>query len=165
LSAEQQRAITEAECADLLAKTALFDGLDEADVDFLASKSIFERVYKGQVLIEEGEEITHLTLMVVGNAKVMIESIWPHFEMTIGRKTPGELIGVSALGGVKRSEITTVMAQQGEVLHIPLSAIVSLCEESAETRATIMAQATKMLANTLRITYHRLMSIARNLKS
>jgi CRP/FNR family transcriptional regulator, cyclic AMP receptor protein len=108
-SNDNEQSATEEKQKQILREISLFNGLPKEAIEAICILADFRSTYKGQTIIEEGEEGGELILLLSGRVGICLESINPSVEIAINRLNAGQVIGeMSLLDGSPRS--ATVVA-------------------------------------------------------
>lgn len=139
------------ELARQLAYNYVFRGLPRKVVAGLAALAVERRFRGGDVIVRQFEQSDDLYVILEGSAKIRD---FHGDEMT--EFGPGSVVGeISLIDEQARS--ATVVAVGGTLCAvIPASMIRSMMDTDAETKATIMANLSRLLCRRLRSTNQRL---------
>lgn len=111
----------------LLATSALFSGISEADFDELLTRlATPERVYqKGEFVFTSGAPIHSIGLVLSGSVHIMKEDFWGN-RMILGRASAGELFGEAyACLPNQPLEVSVMAAEKTELLLFDVNQIFS----------------------------------------
>ncbi len=117
----------------------LFKGLEEKCIEgFLKEVRAFPlRVTKNEILIEQGERRSSIHIVLSG--KAVGEMLGSEGRRTIINEfSPGSVFGDMLSGGVKKSPVAVRMLDEGTVLRIPFSSLLTQNQACANTRETVL---------------------------
>eukprot|EP00126_Sphaerothecum_destruens_P009523 Sdes_comp20524_c0_seq1m15132 len=84
-------------CVALLKKTSSFRGLQDADLQLLATKSTVVKLTNGQKIVEEGERGDSMFVLCSGKAEVFKKSLVDNKNVLIGELHSGDFSGFAAM--------------------------------------------------------------------
>ena len=146
------------ETVELLRKTPLFAGIEEADLPgLLGCVGARERSFqKGEVLLHRGDRIESLGLVLSGTVQVIREDFWGN-RSVVGLVEAGESFGESyALAG-QPLEVSVQAVSAGEALFLNAGKMISGCgqvcgfhERLSRNLLSLLARKNLMLTEKMR---------------
>ena len=146
------------ETVELLRKTPLFAGIEEADLPgLLGCVGARERSFqKGEVLLHRGDRIESLGLVLSGTVQVIREDFWGN-RSVVGLVEAGESFGESyALAG-QPLEVSVQAVSAGEALFLNAGKMISGCgqvcgfhERLSRNLLSLLARKNLMLTEIMR---------------
>ncbi|MCB2155796.1 cyclic nucleotide-binding domain-containing protein [bacterium] len=145
----------------LLRGSPLFEEIDEIDLETIADLSSLFTTYRGQTLLEEGEEGRDVLIIVSGRVGIHIESIAPYVEVGITRLGPGEVIGEMALVGGQVRSATAVAIDPCEILVVNGEELCRMFDEQPNLAMRMMRNVSRILSERLRQMNRRMVNLMR----
>lgn len=124
---------------EALKSSPLFKGLEEECIEsFLKEIRAFpSRVIKNEILIEQGEMPSSIHIVLSG--KAVGEVLGAEGRRTIINEfLPGSVFGDMLSGGEEKSPVAVRMLEDGAVLRIPFSALITQNQACPKTRETVL---------------------------
>ncbi len=155
------RATEKAEFAKVFREIALFQDVPDAALRAIAKIGEGVYAYKGQTLIEEGEENGDLMILLEGRVGICLESINPSVEIAINKLNAGDVIGeMSLLEGGPRSA-TVVALERCRLVRFPTGKLNTLLEKHPDWALIFMRNLAKILCQRLRTMNRRILNLTR----
>lgn len=166
------RHLTRAEVIALLRRSALFRGLDDAELDALAAKAQPAEFSAGQIIVRRGERGEALMVLASGHAKIVTTS-QRGAELMINIIEPGGILGELALldGGERSAD--AIALEDVELVRLPRGAFLGFLEAHPRVAIQLLAVLSEKLRRTTEVAenaafldlptrlYRRLLALAR----
>lgn len=139
----------------------LFRDLPEEALAVIADQATRGTCYRGQTIIEEGENDDSLMVLLRGRVAVQVESISPYFEVPITRLGSGDIIGeMSMVDGSPRSA-SVIALEAGEFVRIPGAFLREFLDGNPQWGYQFMKNMNGVLSERLRLMNRRVLNMMR----
>lgn len=153
--------VEEREIAEIFQSLDLMAGLPEEAIRELARISRRVWAYRGQTILEEGEEAGELLILLEGRVGVYLESINPSIEVAINKLSPGDVIGeMSLLEGGPRSA-TVIAMDRCHLAALPCEELSRFIEDNPAWGLVLVRNIAVSLSARLRIMNRRVLNLTR----
>ena len=147
--------------AEELGTNALFLDLPPEAVARIGALGIREACYRGQTIIEEGEEGNDLLLLLSGRVGIQIESISPYVEVGINKLDAGDVIGEMAIIDPAPRSATVVALEACEIFRVPSEPLLDLFASEPAWGMLFMRNLASILSGRLRMMNRRILNLIR----
>ncbi len=130
-------------------------------VEALAAEARIHATYRGQTIIEEGEEAREVFFLVRGKLSVQIESIAPNIEVGINRIESGEIFGEMGLLGETSRSATIVAREPSLLVAIPIAHVEKVCAQMPREGLLFHKAIAGVLAERVRDMNHKVLNMMR----
>lgn len=120
------------EIVDALAATSLFAGLKKGPLELIARATKLLALPPGQVLIEQGQNMTHMSIIKSGEALVTVDG------SEVGRVGPGDVVGELSLIDEAPASATVTFPDGGAVWHLARTGFVPVWNKHRDEVSTAM---------------------------
>jgi len=124
--------------AEWLKKTELFEALEDSQLNAILSHSSVESCVEGKVIFQEGEEATHLYVLIQGAIDSSVETQEKIGLLTSKIQGEGRVFGVPALLEPYRYNVTTKCFTPSTILRIEAVHLKRQMEEDPRLGMRIM---------------------------
>ncbi len=146
---------------EALARLRMLATVSQAFLEALASEARVYSTYRGQTIIEEGEEAKEVFFLIRGKLSVQIESIAPNIEVGINRIESGEIFGEMGLLGETSRSATIVTREPSVLIAIPIAHVEKVCAEMPAEGLLFHKAIAGVLAERVRDMNHKVLNMMR----
>jgi len=132
-----------------LKKAELFEALEESHLNALLSRSTVESFPEGKIIFREGEEATHLYVLIQGVVDLTVKAQEPIDFMTSKVQKEGAVFGIPCMIPPFRYNVTARCFQTSKVLRIEADHIKKKMEEDPKMGMEIMKKLASIYFNRL----------------
>lgn len=142
-------------------KLALFEGLNQEDVDLLVDLFVRETFGSEEIIFPQGGLADRLFILVSGEVAIRFK---PHDgeELVVTVISPGEVFGWSAALGRESYTSCACATTTSEAISIRGSDLRRLCQEHPQTGVVILERLAGVIAQRLRNTHEHVIEMLRN---
>lgn len=143
---------------DILANTSLFAGLCESEIQqLLETTGAYQTSFtQNQVLVWEGQPVTHFGIVLVGNAYSAKASADGAVQI-ITAIAPGDYVGILlAASDNRKSPVRVVAKSDGQIVYIPFSSTLAMLQTPSKWHTKFVANFLSALANKAMILHDRI---------
>lgn len=137
-SGDRQSTSREAQLADVLRRASLFEGLDDAHLEELVSRSRRRRYDARQTVFLEGDKAQGLYVVVSGRVKVFKTSPKGR-EQTLMMMGPGEPVGEVAVLSGESYPASAETLEPTEALYVPRQAFLDMVGREPEVAMRLLS--------------------------
>lgn len=146
----------------MLDRARIFDNLGLEFRQALARSSTVLSLYRGQTLMEEGEDGHEFYIILSGRVSIQIETIAPYLEIGINRVGPGEVIGEISLFEDQPRSATVVASEPCELIAMDARKVRELAQQYPVDGTTFYRNVGQTLALRLRDMNRKVMNMVRS---
>ncbi|MEQ8822393.1 MAG: Crp/Fnr family transcriptional regulator [Sumerlaeia bacterium] len=146
---------------DILRACPLFLEVPVRDLDRIAASCQLFRTYRGQTLMEEGDEDNDVFLILSGRATVSVESISPFIQVSLSRLNPGEVAGEMSLVSDDVRSATVVAETPGDVLQVKGEELKAMMKDDPQFGYLMMRNVASILSRRVRQMNRRLTNLVK----
>jgi len=126
-----------------LGATDLFSGLSDRQLKLIAHATKELAIADGTVLIEQGQNMTHMSVIATGEAVVTVDGT------EVGRVGPGDVIGELSLIDEANASATVTFPDGGRVWHLARTGFIPVwAKNQGEISTSMLMAVTKKLRET-----------------
>ena len=135
--------------AEWLKKTELFETLTGSQLNDLLSQSLIKSYRQGDTIFLQGEEATHLYILINGSVDLTVRAQEKIDFMTSKIEKDGAVFGTASLMEPFRYNVSAICLKPSEVLVLDASVIKKRMEEDPEMGMEIMKKLATIYFNRL----------------
>ncbi len=134
---------------DFLKKTELFEALDESQLSAMLVHSCVEDFPEGKMIFQEGEEATHLYVLIEGAIDLSVKALDKVIVMTSEALRAGSAFGIPSLLEPYRYNVTAKCLVPSRLLRIEADHLKRRMEEDPRLGMVIMKKLALIYFNRL----------------
>lgn len=134
---------------DWLKTTELFGGLDETQLNLLLSRSAVKSYPEGETIFLQGEEATHLYILIKGSIELTVKTREKIDFMTSKIEREGAVFGTGSLMEPFHYNVSALCLTPSEVLVLDATEIRERMEDDPKTGLEIMKKLASIYFNRL----------------
>ena len=135
--------------ADWLKKTELFEALDELRLSAILSHSRVESCPEGRIIFQEGEEATHLYVLIEGAIDFSVKAQEKAVVMASQVRGEGSIFGIPSLLEPYRYNVTAICSVPSRILRVEADYLRTRMEEQPRLGMKIMKKLALIYFNRL----------------
>ena len=146
----------------ILSRLSVFQGLDDAELQQVASFTQKEKFGAGEIVFEDASHGVDLYVVLSGKVNVQIESIIPNELLFLSTIRPGEIFGEFALVDEEPRSATALCTMDSEMLIVNGHELNQLFQENYHIGYIVIKNIARTISSRIRRTNRMLLSAIRN---